>query len=75
MNLSNRKLLRIKRPGKEMLSVSRDSGTENQQQCLLTNNNKQFDETFPQMKRDIETPITTAKIVRNTKFILKLEPK
>ena len=55
-----------------------DSGTENRQQCLLTNNeltDKQFDETFPQMKRDIETPITTAKIVRNTKFILKLEPK
>ena len=58
--------------------VSRDSGTENRQQCLLINNeltDKQFDETFPQMKCDIETPITTAKTIRNTKFILKLEPK
>ena len=36
---------------------------------------KQFDETFPQMKYDIETPKTTGKIVSNTKTILKLEAK
>ena len=58
--------------------VSSDSGTENRQQCLLKDNeltDKEFDETFPQMKCDIETPMTTGKIVSNTKTILKLETK
>ena len=45
---------------------------------MLTDNeltDKRFDETFPQIKCDIETPITTGKIVSNTKAILKLEAK
>ena len=58
--------------------VSCDSGTENRKQCLLSDNeltDKQFDETFLQMKCDIETPTTTGKIVSNTKTILKLQAK
>ena len=58
--------------------VSCDWGTENRKQCLLSNNeltDKQFDETFPQMKYDIETPITAGKTVSNTKTFLKLEAK
>ena len=53
-------------------------GTENREQCLLSDNeltDKQFDETFPLIKCDIEIPITTGKIVSNTKTILKLEAK
>ena len=45
---------------------------------MLSNNeltDKQFDETFPQMKYDIETPITAGKTVSNTKTFLKLEAK
>ena len=58
--------------------VSCDSETENRKQCSLTDNevtDKKFDETFLQMKWDIETPIPTEKIVSNIKTILKLESK
>ena len=55
-----------------------DSKIENQQQCLLTDNeltDKQFDGTIPQMKCDIETLIPISKLASNTKTILKLEAK
>ena len=58
--------------------VSCDLGTENRKQCLVSDNeltDKQFDETFPQMKCNIEIPITTGKIISNAKTILKLEAK
>ena len=44
---------------------------------MLTDNEltRQFDETFSQMKSDIETPMATGKIVSNTRTILKLETK